>query len=525
MYIRPTSYKAPVCVLALAIAMTSVAHGAAPAACSDLTQFKVPGFAMEITKAERVPAGKMQTPPNAPPSDVMLPAYCRADGVIDKRTGSDGKPYAIGFAIVLPENWNGRFMFQGGGGLNGTVRPPLDVRNTDTPALARGFAVVSTDSGHQSAAVFDDSFFKEQQATLNFLYQAIGKVSVVAKAIIAHHYGSAAKRSYYVGCSTGGREAMIMSQRYPDYFDGIVAGAPAMRTNYSNLGDRWVATALNSIAPKDENGRPIGARAFSEGERKLIVSSFLKACDAKDGVEDGMVFNARSCDFDPRSLACKGAKTDACLTAQQADALVKGFAGPKDSKGNQVYSGFFYDTGISASARGVIPGLLMAGSSPVGPPNFDTEMDVDKAAAAAAANVDVFGNSYDWTQLDTFSARGGKLIFYHGISDPWFSAKDTIKYYERLAASNGGVSAVDKWSRLFLVPGMGHCAGGEAALDRFDMITAIVDWVEKDVAPESVIATGRAFPGRSRPLCPHPKHAHYVGKGDREKAESFECRE
>jgi pimeloyl-ACP methyl ester carboxylesterase len=515
---------ASACFLALAAVLTSAAHAAAPAACAELTQFKVPGFAMEITQAATVPAGKAPAPPNAPPSDAMLPAYCRADGVIDKRTGSDGKPYAIGFAIALPENWNGRFMFQGGGGLNGAVRPPVGTRNTDTPALAEGFAVVSTDSGHQSAAVFDDSFFKEQQATLNFLYQAIGKVTVVAKAIIAHHYGNAAKHSYYVGCSTGGREAMVMSQRYPDYFDGIVAGAPAMRTSYSNLGDRWVATALNSIAPKDENGRPIGARALTEGERNLVVSSFVKACDAKDGVEDGMVFNPLACDFDPRALTCKGAKTDACLTTQQANALVKGFSGPKDSKGNQVYPGFFYDTGIAAAGRGAIPGLLMAGASPVGPPNFDTEMNVDAAAAAAASSVDTFGSSYAWTQLDTFSSRGGKLIFYHGISDPWFSAKDSVQYYERLGAANGGAAAVYEWSRLFLVPGMGHCQGGEAALDRFDMVKAIVDWVEKDVAPESVVATGRAFPGRSRPLCPHPKHAHYMGSGDREKADSFECR-
>jgi Tannase and feruloyl esterase len=350
-----TSYKMHACLLSLAIATVSVAQ-AAPSACLDLTQFKVPGFAMEIIKAERVPAGKLPQVLNTPSSNLALPAYCRADGVIDKRIGRDGKPYAIRFAIALPENWNGRFMFQGGGGLNGTVQPPLGARTSNnTPALASGFAIVSTDSGHQSTAAFDASFFQDQQATLNFLYQAIGKVSAVAKAIVAQHYGSAPKYSYYVGCSTGGREAMIISQRYPDYFDGIVAGAPAMRTNYSNLGDRWVATALNSIAPKDENGRPIGAQAFTDGERKLIVNSFLKACDAKDGIEDGMAFDLLACDFDPRALTCRGAKSEACLTQRQADALSKGFAGPTDSKGNQVYPGFFYDTGIAASGPGTIP--------------------------------------------------------------------------------------------------------------------------------------------------------------------------
>jgi Tannase and feruloyl esterase len=167
----------------------------------------------------------------------------------------------------------------------------------------------------------------------------------------------------------------------------------------------------------------------------------------------------------------------------------------------------------------------MAGASPVGPPNFDIAMNVDKAAAEANTASAGLGNSYQWTQLDTFSGRGGKLIFYHGVSDPWFSAKDTIQYYERLGLDNGGAAAVNKWSRLFLVPGMGHCGGGEATLDGFDMVTAIVDWVEKDVAPDAVIATGRAFPGRSRPLCPYPKHTHYLGKGDLEKAENFECRQ
>jgi hypothetical protein len=521
---KARSFRKTASLLGLTAFLAPAMNVSAAGACSDLTEFKVPGIVMEITRAVRVPPGKAPAIPNQTSSDALLPAYCRADGVIDKRIGRDGKPYAIGFAIALPENWNGRFLFQGGGGLNGTVRPPVGMRNTETPALAEGFAVVSTDTGHQSEAAFDNSFFRDQQAALNFLYQAIGKVAVVAKEIVAHHYGTAAKRSYYVGCSTGGREGMIMSQRYPDYFDGIVSGAPAMRTNYSNLADRWVATALNAIAPKDENGRPIGERAFTPGERKLVIDSFLKQCDAKDGVADGMVFNPLACDFDPRALVCKGAKNDTCLTPQQADALVKGFAGPKDSKGTQVYPGFFFDTGIAASGRGVIPGLLLAGSSPVGPPNFATDMDVDQAAAAANDAIHMLSNSYQWTQLDTFSGRGGKLIFYHGISDPWFSAKDTIQYYERLAADNGGTAAVDQWSRLFLVPGMGHCRGGEAALDQFDMVSAIVDWVENGRAPDAVISTGSAFPGRSRPLCPYPKYAHYKGTGDPEKAESFECR-
>lgn len=494
---------------------------AASDTCAQLTQFKAPGVAMEIVQAQRVAAGASEPGRAGMELEGLLPDHCRVNGTIDKRVGRNGKPYHIGFAMALPANWNGRFLFQGGGGLNGSVAAPLGNRfNSPTPALSGGFAIVTTDTGHQGS-VFDPTFMEDQQAALNFLYQAIGKVTVVAKQVVAQYYGRQPQRSYYVGCSTGGREAMMMSQRYPDYFDGIVAGAPAMRTSYSNLGDRWVATAQNAIAPKDESGNPVGSRAFSDVERKWVVDSVLKACDANDGVADGMIFNQGACNFDPRSLVCKGAKTDACLTSQQADALRKGFAGPKDSAGRQVYPGFFFDTGIAAKQG--IPGLLHAGASPVGPPNFATTMDVDKEAAAAATAESAVGDTNRWTQLDSFTAHGGKLIFFHGVSDPWFSAQDTVQYYGRLQAANGGGAEVEKWSRLFLVPGMGHCAGGDAALDRFDMITAVVDWVEKGVAPDSVTASGKAFPGRTRPLCAYPKYARYKSQGDKENAASFEC--
>ena len=193
-------------------------------------------------------------------------------------------------------------------------------------------------------------------------------------------------------------------------------------------------------------------------------------------------------------------------------AIEKGFAGPKTSSGKQVYPGFFYDTGIAA--QGGIPGLLNPGPSPVGGPTIATRQDVDAEAAVADNNpMARIGDSYSWVNLNSFSSHGGKLIFYHGVSDPWFSAKDTIDYYQRMTAANGGESKVKDWSRLFLAPGMGHCGGGSAALDTFDMLTASVDWVEKGQAPESVTATGRAFPGRSRPMCAYPAHAQYKGQG------------
>jgi pimeloyl-ACP methyl ester carboxylesterase len=489
--------------------------------CEAMKSYQMPGVALEITSARNTEEAVSKPSPFGGFSGT-IPAHCRIDGVIDKRTGSDGKPYAIGFAVALPENWNGRFLFQGGGGLNGNVGNPLGAQAAgDTPALARGFAVVSTDSGHRGSGAFDSSFMGEQEAVLNFLYKAIGKVTVVAKRIVQEYYSRPPDYSYYVGCSTGGREAMIMTQRYPDYFDGVVAGAPAIRTGFSNLADRYVAVTLNQAASLDENGKVIPGSGFSDSDKKLIIDSFLKACDAKDGIDDDMVFNIQGCDFNPSEIVCRAEKKDDCLTAEQADVLKRAFAGPVDSRGHQVYPGFYFDTGIAAG-RG-LAGLLNATSGPVGPPFTESEMDVDAASITAADAIAAVGDS-TWTNLSTFAAGGGKLIFFHGVSDPWFSARDTQEYYQKMAEDNGGPEKVLGWSRLFLVPGMGHCSGGKKALDQFDMLEPIVDWVEKDIPPDSVETSGRAFPGRTRPLCPFPRYARYSGEGNPEDASSFECR-
>jgi feruloyl esterase len=495
------------------------------AACASLTTLQVPGVVLSITKAEWFAAGSSPATgaPGAPPSSVKLPAYCRLDGVIDRRTGADGKSYGIGFALALPGEWNGRFLFQGGGGLNGSVQMPLGAAASgSTPALVRGFAVVSTDTGHTGTG-FEASFMQEQQASLDFAYQAVGRVAQLAKQIITQHYAKPPDRSYFAGCSTGGREAMLMVQRYPTYFDGVIAGAPAMRTNFSGIGDRWVATMINQVAPKDASGQAQTRQALSDADKKTVIDGFLNACDAGDGIKDGMVFNTKACAFDPKTLVCSGAKADGCLSMAQATALEKAFAGPQDSKGRQVYPGFLFDTGI-AETQG-IAGLLQGGTNPVGPPFSSTEIDVDRLVEAAAADPGgILSATSSWTQLNTFSKHGGKLLFFHGVSDPWFSALDTIDYYERMTKTNGGPEQVMNWSRLYLAPGMGHCRGGVAALDTFDLLTAVVDWVEKGKAPASVVATGRAMPGRSRPLCAYPQHAHYKGQGSIEDASNFECR-
>jgi feruloyl esterase len=501
----------------------AAAPGAAPnaASCAALKGFKLQGFQLEITSAQWKNAGPATAAPGAPPGPpVNMPAHCRVDGQIDPRTGADGKPYAIKFAVALPADWNGRFLFQGGGGLNGSVGAPIGATASgDRNALARGFAVTSTDTGH-SASGFDATFLGEQEATLNFLYQANIKVTTVAKRIVAQYYGKAAHHNYFIGCSTGGREAMMMSQRFPEEYDGIVAGAPAMRTSYSNLGLRWVTSALNAVAPKDAQGRPQTRQALSDGDRKLIVDGLLKACDALDGTKDGLIFATQSCRFDPAVLACPGAKTEGCLTADQVGAVKKAMAGAKAGDGRQVYPGYYYDTGITA-ARG-LPGVLVAPLIPEGAPVTGASMNVDAEAARAHDARSMLGDTDAWTNLSTFRSHGGKLIFFHGVSDPWFSAQDTVRYYEQLGKDNAS-TPVQEWSRLFLVPGMGHCSGGDTTLDRFDLVDPIVQWVEQKRAPESVVATGASLPGQSRPLCPYPAFAHYAGSGDDKSAASYRC--
>ncbi|HLJ49855.1 MAG TPA: tannase/feruloyl esterase family alpha/beta hydrolase [Bryobacteraceae bacterium] len=508
-------------LLAAVSCLTIAAQTRSANSCASLTGFKLAG--VEITKAEPIPAGKTIPPlfPGAP-SVGPLPAHCRVDGVIDRRNGVDGQEFGIGFAVALPEPgaWNGDFMMQGGGGGNGIVAYPTGANYAGgKPALSRGFAVASTDTGHKAkTGAFDFSFMRDEQAYLDFAFLANAKVAGVAKQIVAQYFAKPAAYSYFVGCSTGGREGMILSQRYPTVFSGIVSGDPAMRTGLSNLAiGQWIPIAYNQASPKDASGQPLIDKFLNDAERKLFMDALLKHCDAKDGVADGMIFDPLGCDFDPAVLACRNGQADGCIAPAKIAAIGKAFGGPKNAYGTQVYPGFLYDTGIATKVG--IPGLLALGRIGLfGPYTTATELDVDKAALTASDPLVEPAS----TNLSTFRLSGGKLIFFHGDSDPWFSALDTLGYYKSLAGQNGGAGKVAEWSRMFLVPGMGHCGGGPS-LDQFDLLSAVVGWVEKGAAPDSVIATGHAFPGRSRPLCAYPKHAQYTGSGDPEDAHNFRC--
>ena len=329
-------------------------------------------------------------------------------------------------------------------------------------------------------------------------------------------------RSYYVGCSTGGREAMVAAQRYPLEFDGVVAGAPNMRVNYAVLGVDWVNVQLNEVAPRASDGRTVTRDALSSAQKQAVLNGIRNACDANDGLQDGLVFNTRACRFDPNTLVCGPSnRTAGCLTSAQAAAVDRAFAGPRTSAGRQLYSPFPFDTGIADGAQELIPGLLHGGFNP----SSVSSRDPDAAAGTADGNASsALIDTFDWTNMTTFASRGGKMILFHGLSDPTFSALDTVDYYNRLGEANGGTEAVRAWARLFLVPGMGHCGGGSLTTDSFDMLTALVNWVERDVAPDAVVASTRKDPRLARPLCPYPQYAHYSGRGDSNIEANFACR-
>ena len=446
-----------------------------------------------------------------------LPAHCRVDGIINERQGGGGKTYGIRFAIAMPDDWQGRFLLQGGGGLNGSVLEPTGPVAADgVPALARGFAVISDDSGHEGA-VFDGSFMIDQRAALDFAETSVRTAALLGKQITTAYYGRPIAHSYMAGCSTGGREAMLASQRYPELFDGIIAGAPAMRTGDSNLAIDYAHVLFNQVAPRGADGKPDVSALFTDAVRRTILNGLLAQCDALDGLKDGMIENVAQCRFDPRKLVCKPGQGTDCITPGLAGALEAAFAGPRDKAGYPIYTPVPFDTGIVEKPMGYLPTGL---PGPFGPPSTDTSIDIDARIHALRkdASQRLTDTNY-WTNLNTFLGHGGKMIFFHGVSDFWFSPLATWDWYERAAQTNG--QAFTDASRFYMVPGMLHCQGGNA-FDQFDLLGALVDWVEKDKAPEAIVAARKGEPAKTRPLCPYPSYARYVG-GDASSAGAFVC--
>lgn len=494
--------------------------------CLDLRSFALPG--LRIDDVRSVPAGV---------APVALPAHCLFQATLGPRTGPDGQQFGIGFELRLPSTWNGEFVFQGGGGLDGVLSPSYGAAGgADPPALARGFAVVSTDGGHRSGSMIDAHFALDQQGRIDYAYNAVDKTTFLAKALIARFYGQAPRRSYFIGCSNGGRQALIAAERLPLEFDGIVAGDPSFHLTRVNLDEAWNEIVAARAAPKDAQGRPLIGSLFSESDLQLVSKAVLKKCDALDGLADGMINDYRACRFDPAVLTCKTAKPAGCLTPKQVTALKEMMQGPHDSQGRALYAAFPYDAGIgepafrrmhfgtsataqtnSADATLGFDSLRYYSMTPPEPGFDPMKFDFDRDPARLAETAKI--NDADAVYLNSF-ARHGKLILYHGLSDQGLSPLDTVAWYERAQSQNAGPN--NDWARLFLVPGMTHCSGGPST-DHFDMLTAIDDWVEHGHAPERIVATGKSFPGQSRPLCSYPNVARYTG-GDPRDEKSFACK-
>ena len=469
----------------------------------------------------------------------LLVAHCRVSGKMNERIGQDGKPYFIGFEMRLPTPWNGRFLYQGGGGNDGIIRPAVGPQASPTYALNKGFAVVTTDAGHQGPAA---DFGFDPLARVDNAYNAHDRVAVTAKDIIRNFYAKGPDKSYFVGCSGGGRQGMMFTQRFPSHFDGVIAMAPAMRVSSgATVAAAWDSQALNAIAPPGADGKPILSRALTNGDLKTLGDGILAACDTHDGLKDRMVSNPAACTFDPAVLQCKGAKDDTCLSADQVSAIKRIFSGAKDSAGKPLYFSWPYDAGVGHPNNDWRNWKL--GTSTTATPNsrhvflmqdalqgyFVTPPDrslsimafnFDKDPARMDAHSWIFDTGKD-AKLAAFQARGGKLLLAHGMADPIFSPHESVDYFQRLQRENPGTA---DFARLFLIPGMGHCQGG-AATDSWDGLQALVNWVEQGEPPRQILASGTSvFPGRSRPLCPYPAYPHFKGTGNPEDAASFECR-
>jgi feruloyl esterase len=518
--------------------------------------------------------------PLAPPVPA-LPAHCEVVGSLDEREGAGGQHYAIRFRLRLPAEWNGRFFFEGGGGSNGVVGNAYGALQGQQPtvALALGYAVVSQDSGHDNMANNDpmrggaQTFGFDPQARIDFGYRSYDLVARTAKTIIERYYGRAPQKSYFVGCSEGGREGMMAAERFPADFDGVLACSPGMHLPRAAVAEAWdsqaFAEAARALHVDESAGEPLINKTFTDEDLRLVSSAVLRACDRLDGAADGMVQDFTNCTTDRvqpelRALACATVKSETCLAPSQIAALEKVFAGAHASGGERLYAPWAWDAGIGGTLAGgynqgwrawklgaygspantainltlgasALPSIFATPPIPVAswggsPAAFSLHVDMDRAEALIGATSGPFRESAvefmtaDHTDLSAFSGRGGRLIIAQGVSDPVFSILDTVEWWRAVDRTSGGRAS--DFVRLFAVPGMNHCTGGPAT-DQFDAFGALVSWVERGAAPDRIVATARSttpWPGRSRPLCPFPKVAHFNGSGNIETADSFECR-
>jgi hypothetical protein len=497
--------------LRLAI-LTPILLGASAAAattCESLAKLELPSTA--ISRAESVQAS------------------CRVSGVLQPTPSSH-----IEFEIRMPQSgWNGKLEGVGNGGFGGSI----DQRQM-TSAVTAGYAIVATDTGHHGGATDAGWALKQPEKIADFGYRAIHLTAVTAKAILSAFYGGPPKRSYFSSCSNGGRQALMEAQRYPEDYDGIIAGAPAYNWTHLLTNSVWDLLALLGDKASD----------ITPNKLKAIQAAALEACDALDGVKDGVIEDPSRCHFDPAVLLCKAAETDDCLTAPQVAALKKLYAGGHTSSGERIFPG--YSPGGEAEGGGWQPwitatpperslmfafGTQFFKNMVFDDPAWDyRKFDVDRDLKSAEEKTAAALNAAD-PDLTRFRKRGGKLILYHGWSDAAIAAHSTIDYYENVQKKMGADQARE-FVRLFMVPGMQHCGGGSgpSAFGQFgppagdadhDADAALERWVEKGVAPERIVASQKSPVARTRPLCAYPLTARYKGSGSTDDASNFTCSE
>lgn len=543
---------------ALLAACAGKPTGSTPLACAELPAAMASLAKVRITAATEVADDGKGTP-----------AHCRVTGVANERTGSDGRQYAIGFEMRLPAAWNRRFLHQVNGGNDGKIVPALGgLQVLAKNGLQRGFAVISSDSGHReddpennpTGLAKGNVFGLDPQARRDYGYSADDTMFTVAQALMKTRYGQAPERNYMAGCSNGGRHALVAATRYGERYDGILAGAPGFNLPKAAVQHAWDVQSWQMADPDIR-------KAFSPDDMKLVAAKVLERCDRLDGAADGIVGDLPRCQaaFKLAELQCSGDKTPQCLSAKQVGALQRAFAGPRNTKGEPLYSDWSWDAGVGAAnwrfwkLESQIPpwdrlpliATMGAGSlsyifttPPTRTPGtpdelvkFLTRFDFDRDAPRIYATDASYGESamqfmappdVDDPKLSTFRAKGGKLIVYHGNSDAVFSVNDTTRWFARLQANAGSEAA--NFSRFYPVPGMAHCVGGPAT-DQFDALGALVDWVEQGKAPGALTASvnpeNKELPAgwsktRTRPLCVWPQVARYTG-GDLESAASFRC--
>ena len=484
----------------------------------------------QINAATSVPAGNYMVP-GTNTTLTNLPAFCRVDASATPSTDS-----LINFQVWVPVGaaWNGKLVTTGNGGYS----PSLNFGDM-AYAMRQGYAVIGGDTGHQSADPNDLSWgMGHPEKIIDWGTRSINAITARGKTIVTQLQGRGASRSYYYGCSTGGHQGYAEMQRYPQDFDGMINGAPG--NNRVRLNIEFLYRFQVNRPPNNDT-----QLILSPAKSAVITNAAIAACDALDGVTDGVMEDPRVCTsarFNVDSLLCTGPETPTCLTAAQLDVARKIYAGPKNPRtGEQLYlgypvgseSGWAAQWGTTEPARAGFWRFWVFDDPTWNWWTFDYDSHVALTDTKVGGLVDQINPN-----VNAFKARGGKNIVYHGWSDPVVNPLDTIAYYEQVRAQQGSQAEIDNFFRLFLVPGMGHCAGGIGTgnfgnqggqspvvdADR-DVLMALDRWVETSVAPDRIVAS-RVVMGnvvRTRPLCPYPRKAVYSGSGSTDDAANFTC--